>query len=438
MGPASTLDFPHSAKAVHRAVLPWIVRLRYGMILGEVALLLLVSLGLHVHVPGFLPGLAVVLQLCTNIWLGRSGEKLPENAERVVGPLLLFDAVCLTLILAVTGGVTNPFSLLYLVHITFSAVILHRAWTWALGVVSAIAFGLLFWISNPVPAFQTHAGTEGVSLHLLGMWVAFATASMLISYFIGKVSQEAREKEQELLLMQKRLARNERLASLVTLAAGAAHEIATPLATIAVSAREIERGAGMLSDKGLEEDARLIRAEVERCRLILERMGAQGGDPFGEAPSTIDLQELLRRTKDRFPNHQSRIDVQVLASRSATCTIPARAAVEALGALVKNALDASPNGERVVLNAQLTDDGLRFVIRDNGIGMSHNVMDRVAEPFFTTKPPGQGMGLGAFLAHLFAQRLGGSLSFESVQGAGCTAILQLPIIYHGELAAGNR
>jgi two-component system sensor histidine kinase RegB len=238
--------------------------------------------------------------------------------------------------------------------------------------------------------------------------------------------------------MQKRLARNERLASLVTLAAGAAHEIATPLATIAVSAREIERGAGMLSDKGLEEDARLIRAEVERCRLILERMGAQGGDPFGEAPSTIDLQELLRRTKDRFPNHQSRIDVQVLASRSATCTIPARAAVEALGALVKNALDASPNGERVVLNAQLTDDGLRFVIRDNGIGMSQNVMDRVAEPFFTTKPPGQGMGLGAFLAHLFAQRLGGSLSFESVQGAGCTAILQLPIIYHGELAAGNR
>jgi two-component system sensor histidine kinase RegB len=432
VAPASTLDFSHSAKVVHRAVLPWIVRLRYGMIVGEVVLLLLVSVALHVQVPFFLPALAVVLQLCTNYWLGRNRDKLSENAESTVGPLLLLDAVSLTLILAMTGGATNPFSLLYLVHITFSAVILHRAWTWALGVVSAISFGLLFWISKPVPAFQTHAATEAVSLHLLGMWVAFTTAALLISYFIGKVSQEAREKEQELLVMQNQLARNERLASLVTLAAGAAHEIATPLATIAVSAREIERGAGLLSDRGLEEDARLIRSEVERCRLILERMGAQGGDPIGEAPSAVDLQELLRRTKERFPNHQARIDVEVLASSSAACIIPARAAVEALGALVKNALDASPDGERVVLNAQLTHDGLRFVIRDHGTGMTQEVIERVAEPFFTTKPPGQGMGLGAFLAHLFAQRLGGSLSFESVQGAGCTAILQLPIIHHVE------
>ena len=432
MAPVPTLDFSHPAKVVHRAVLPWIVRLRYGMILGEVALVLLVSVALNVRVPFFPPAFVVVLQLCTNYWLGRNRDRLSENAERAVGPLLLLDAVCLTLILAMTGGATNPFSLLYLVHITFSAVILHRAWTWALGVVSAISFGLLFWISKPVPAFQTHAATEAVSLHLMGMWVAFTTAALLISYFIGKVSQEAREKEQELLEMQKRLARNERLASLVTLSAGAAHEIATPLATIAVSAREIERGAGLLADRSLEDDARLIRSEVERCRLILERMGAQGGDPIGEAPSAVDLQELLRRTKERFPNHQTRIDVEVLASNSATCIIPARAAVEALGALVKNALDASPNGERVVLNAQLTNDGLRFVIRDHGTGMTREVIERVAEPFFTTKPPGQGMGLGAFLAHLFAQRLGGSLSFESVQGAGCTAILQLPIIHRVE------
>jgi two-component system, sensor histidine kinase RegB len=402
------------------------------MILGEVALLLVVSVALHVQIPFVLPGIAVVVQLCTNYWLGRNRDRLSENAEHVVGPLFLFDAACLTLILAVTGGATNPFSLLYLVHITFSAVILHRAWTWALGVFSAVSFGLLFWISKPVPAFQTHTNAEVISLHLLGMWVAFATAAMLISYFIGKVSQEAREKEQELLLMQQRLARNERLASLVTLAAGAAHEIATPLATIAVSAREIERGAGLLPDKSLEEDARLIRSEVERCRLILERMGAQGGDPLGEAPSVIDLHDLLRRTKDRFPTQRARIDVEVLSSTPTMCILPARATVEALGALVKNALDASPNGERVVLKAQLMNDGLRFVIRDSGTGMTQDVMERVAEPFFTTKPPGQGMGLGAFLAHLFAQRLGGSLSFESVQGAGCTATLQLPINHHAE------
>src|SRR4030095_13372594 len=113
-----------------------------------------------------------------------------------------------------------------------------------------LLFGLLFAVSQEVPAFQTHPPLGEVSLHLIGMWVAFATAAMLISFFIAKVSEEARHKEHELLSMQKKLARNERLASLVTLSAGAAHEIATPLGTIAISAKEIERDARIrLQDK---------------------------------------------------------------------------------------------------------------------------------------------------------------------------------------------
>src|SRR5262249_16066838 len=111
---------------------------------------------------------------------------------------------------------------------------------------------------------------------------------------------------------------------------------------------------------------------------------------------------------------------------SSTCIVPVRAAVEALSALVKNALDASPYDKPIVLRAERSVRGrVRFLVRDEGSGMSREVMERVAEPFFTTKPPGQGMGLGAFLAHLFAQTLGGHLSFESTPGQGCTAILEV-------------
>jgi len=376
-------------------------------------------------------GAAIGTQLVTNYLFGRWRQWFHENAEHVVGILFVFDTLCLTLILAATGGPANPFSLLYLVQITFSAVILHRAWTWILGSLSAVSFGLLFWVSRDIPAFQTHPPLGEPSLHLLGMWVAFATAALLISYFIGKVSEEARRKEQELLLMQKELAKNERLASLVTLSAGAAHEIATPLATIAIAAKEIERYAHRSTEyEGLREDARLIRAEVERCRLILERMGAQGADPLGEAPRTVTLEELLLRAREKFPDQQARIQIEVPKSESATCSIPLRAAVEALGALVKNAIDASPNGEPIVLRAQSHAGRVQFLVCDQGAGMSAEVMDRVAEPFFTTKPPGQGMGLGAFLAHLFVHRLGGSLSFESVQGHGCTAIMEFPVRSH--------
>src|SRR5207244_2065077 len=100
--------------------------------------------------------------------------------------------------------------------------------------------------------------------------------------------------------------------SLVTLAAGAAHEIATPLSTIAVTAKEMEHDAGLrLRDKRIEEDAQLIRSQVERCRLILERMGAQGADPFGETPKSTDLHQLLGQVKGRFPNDQGRIHIQI-------------------------------------------------------------------------------------------------------------------------------
>ncbi|HEX4996963.1 MAG TPA: ATP-binding protein, partial [Terriglobia bacterium] len=304
------------------------------------------------------------------------------------------------------------------------AVILNRAWTWALGALSMLSFGLLFWVSRDVPAFQSHVSSGGLTPHLVGMWLAFASGAVLISFFIGRVSEEARRKEREILLMQRRLARNERLASLVTLAAGAAHEMATPLATIAVTAREIERNAQRHA--GIAEDAHLIRSEVDRCRLILERMGAQGADPLGEAPREVPFRDLFADVKARFPNDAHRIEI-ALNGGEKSCRIPARAAIEALAALVKNALDASSGGQPVTLTAESSPGSFRLMVVDRGDGMTPEVIERVAEPFFTTKAPGQGMGLGAFLAHLFAQSLGGQLWFDSRPGRGCVAIMEFPV-----------
>jgi two-component system sensor histidine kinase RegB len=343
------------------------------------------------------------------------------------------DTICLTVILALSGGPGNPFSLLYLVQITFSAIVLRKLWTWSLGILSTVSFGLLFWVSRDIPAFHEHSDSGEFSLHLLGMWIAFATAALLISFFVAKLSGEARDKEHEIRLMQRRLARNDRLASLVTLAAGAAHEMATPLATIAITAKEMEHDAVVrLRDQRSQEDAQLIRSQVERCRMILERMGAQGADPFGETPKATRLEALLLEVRESFPQKRELIQVRVDGD-SPTCVLPVRAAIEAVSALVKNALDASPDGQPVVIRAYRADARrVRFLVRDEGRGMSSDIMERVAEPFFSTKPPGQGMGLGAFLAHLFAQTLGGHLSFESTPGRGCTAILEVADTNHAE------
>lgn len=421
-----------AAETARHLALRWVVRLRYGFIAGEIALISSLAFGLQISMPRVVLGSAIAVQVLSNWMLMLRKQRLGESAEHVIGALFTLDTLCLTVILALSGGPANPFSLLYLVQITFSAIVLRRLWTWTLGLISTASFGLLFWISRDVPAFHEHAQAGEFSLHFLGMWLAFATAALLISFFVGKLSAESRKKEREILLMQQRLARNERLASLVTLAAGATHEIATPLATIAVTAKEMEHEArAQFRRSQIEEDAKLIRSQVERCRLILERMGAQGADPFGEAPKSIDLQELLRLVRDKFPADKERIHISFDDQPSPHGTIPVRAAVEALSALVKNALDASSNEKPVVLRAvQWSPQYMRFMIRDEGTGMTPEVLERVAEPFFTTKPVGQGMGLGAFLAHLFAQTLGGELVFESEAGHGCTAILELPNMNH--------
>jgi two-component system sensor histidine kinase RegB len=402
------------------------------LIAGEVVLIAALTVGIGISIPLLAVAPAIVVQTLSNWFLGLRMRWLGRNAEHIVGTLFILDALCLTLILGLSGGPANPFSLLYLVQITFSAVVLRKLWTWALAVISSLLFGLLFWLSVSVPAFHQHGENGAFSPHLLGMWIAFATAALLISFFVGKLSTESRKKEREILLMQKRLARNDRLASLVTLAAGAAHEIATPLSTIAVTAKEIEHEARLrFHDSRIEEDARLIRAQVDRCRLILERMGAQGADPFGETPQRTDLYQLLRQVKERFPEDEKRIEIQGSELATLTCVIPVRAAIESLSALVKNALDASSAEGRVRLHAaQAGAERVRFLIHDEGTGMSAEVLERVAEPFFTTKAPGKGMGLGAFLAHLFAQTLGGQLSFESEPGRGCTVTLELPDMKH--------
>ena len=420
-----------AGETAQHLALRWVSHLRYGFIAGEIALIAALALGLQISMPLAVLAAVIGVQALSNWILSVKQDRLGETAEHLVGGLFTLDVLCLTVILGFSGGPANPFSLLYLVQITFSAIVLRKSWTWALGLLSTISFGALFWISRDVPAFHDHAQSGEFSLHLLGMWLAFATAALLISFFVGKMSNESRKKEREILLMQKRLARNERLASLVTLSAGAAHEIATPLATIAVIAKELEHPAhAQLTGAMIQEDARLIRSQVERCRLILERMGAQGADPFGEEPKSTSLRELLSQVKERFPAAQERIQVEVSATGRENCVLPVRPAIEALSALTKNALDASPAGTPVVLQGIRKDERVRFTVRDQGVGMTPEVLERVAEPFFTTKSPGEGMGLGAFLVYLFAQTLGGQLSFESEPGRGCTAILELPAMKH--------
>ena len=409
-----------------RLALPWIVRLRYGLAATELAILLCATYVLDAKVPltaGVLVMLATVLSNALQTHLRVSFK---VDFEKLVAALFCFDILCLTAVFHMTGGASNPFSLLYLVQITLSATILGKRMTWFMGVLSAVCFGSLFFFYVPIPAIEQHHVSAGKNPHLLGMWIGFAVAAFLIALFSGKISEVLRQRERQLLDLQRRLADKERLASLATLAAGAAHELATPLATIAVVAKELEYNARRSDPEGsVAEDSQLIRSEVERCRYILQGMSAQGAELPGELPVEVTEGKLLTELTARLaPSLNQRLAIESDGS-GWRAELPLQSLVQALSALLKNAADAADEG---TIHLQLSSrfDELRFIVVDHGIGMSTEVSKRVGEPFFTTKPPGKGLGLGTFLVRALAEGWGGSLQFESSEGHGTKATLILP------------
>src|SRR5580698_4202825 len=428
--PVPPTDLSHVAAP--QIALPWIVRLRYGMAIGQIVTALFVRYALGVDIPLGAIAIVPVLVGVSNLLLAARVRHPDLSRSIATSPLVawafVLDTLCLTFLLMLSGGPTNPFSLLYLVHITLSAIILTKRWTWVLGALSTLCFGLLFRVYRPIPALAMHHPADGTSLHLTGMWIGFGVAAFLVALFSGKISELLRQHEGLLLRMQVELAKRDRLASLGTLAAGAAHELNTPLGTIAVVARELELfSTNTTPNEAIAEDSRLIRTEVDRCREILWRMSVQGAQPAAQASESVDAGELLADVCSEI-QQPDRLRVELaFPGQAAPLTVPRRAVAQALIALTRNALEASAPDSAVHVIARQEGARFQFVVADNGKGMSPSTLRRIGEPFFTTKEPGKGMGLGTFLVRTLAEQLGGRLTFESAPQAGTLATFELPL-----------
>lgn len=402
--------------------LHWLLRLRWWAIVGQVVLILAVDAAMQLALPLGPIFVLISLEAASNLACARWARARTHVPRLLLTGLIAADVTALTALLYLTGGAVNPFTFLYLVHVTLAAVVLRSRSSWGVLIFALIAYGLLFLLPGGSGGHIGH-DADHLRLHLVGMWVAFAVAAGFIVYFVQQITNALAQRDTELAEARVLTQRNEQFASLAALAAGAAHELATPLSTIAVVAKELDR---QLARDGADAvtlgDVRLIRQQVDRCRDILARMAADGG----ETPTTVTVGQLVAEAVEGLPP-ASACDVSLSPDvERATLAVPVRAVAQALRAVLQNAIQASPPAAPVQVTVARADTEWQFVIHDDGPGMEPTVLRHAGEPFFTTKPPGHGMGLGLYLARATVTQLGGRLDIASRTGGGTTVTLALP------------
>ena len=420
----------------------WLLMLRWAAVAGQLIAVSVAAGVLRVELPYprlfSLVGIAAATNVAFETWRRWRRPREPESESRrlqafLVGVMAL-DLWLLTGLLYYSGGITNPFIVFFVVNLALSAVLLPAHWAWCLTVAALICVALLAAWHKPLPdsLFDLAHGST-FSVAKFGVLAAYATCATVVTYFITQVSAELQRTESDLRVAEQRRAQSARLESLATLAAGAGHEMASPLSTIAVVAKELSRHLeGADVPPSVLEDVTLIRSELDHCRAILDRMSSgAAGQAVGEELQAWPVATIVEEVVGGF-RRDDRVRVETSdAANAARLTAPLQGLAQAVRGVVQNAIDASPRDQEVLVRTTMRDGRtVRFEVIDRGPGMSDEVLARVGEPFFTTKEPGNGMGLGMFLTRNVIERLGGRLTLESAPDSGCTAVIDLPLRPH--------
>ena len=386
------------------------------------------------HLLGLTLGLALVNLLT---WW-RLHLPWPVTDVELAGHLLV-DIGVLTALLYFSGGSTNPFITLYLLPLSIAAAILPLRYTWAVTGTALACYATLMFVYAPLPkqtisvtlldkllqvamhdTYGSHRTQSGFGLHLLGMWLNFVLSAVLIAWFVARMAQSLRERDMQLAQAREETLRNEQVLALGTLAAGTAHELGTPLATMAVIATELERDHA--HNPALTEDLRLLRTQTQRCKEILTRLTSRS-----DAATSVNCEHYLQTLIEQWQlaHPQNVMRAHFAGAQPAPRIVVEQTLDQSIFNLLNNAADVSPDG--IELNVHWDDTQLILEIRDHGPGIGTEVATRVGDAFFTTKAPGGGLGIGLFLANATIERLGGTVSLFNHDGGGACARVTLPI-----------
>lgn len=418
-----------------------LVWLRSIAIVIQCATLLLVSRFLEMELKWIpmLVAIAALAGLNLLTWLRLKNNKPVSNAELFLQ--LCADVLTLSILLYFAGGSTNPFISLYLLPLVIAAATLPHGYTWAMTGITTGCYTLLMKFYVPLPMKHgeiemTHmAGMTGMdmshamgaddafNMHVIGMWLGFVISAVIVAYFVVKMAHTVRERDETLAKVREETLRNERIVALGIQAAGAAHEMGTPLSTLAVVIGELKHDQTVSPE--WRDSLAILDEQVGTCKRILRKLLANAQDT--ETQVKQSLEQFLAATLDEW----KLLRPTVICHYQSTGIQPAPqmnidpALRAALLNLLNNAADASP--EEINIESHWDTNNFTLKIHDHGKGLTPEAAARAGSAFFTTKEEGKGLGL--LLANATVERMGGRVRLFNRAGGGATTEIILPLQY---------
>lgn len=419
----ANLSAPATRDTTNRKNMMLLIQLRWIAAVGQIVTIAIVELVLGIELP--LEKMALVLagllalNVLSYLWLRAHAEV--SNRALLLG--LMLDVTALTAQLYFSGGASNPFTGLYLMQVTLAAVLLDVVFAWTIVALAAMGFLMLTRFNLPL-ALPASGVPDLLTLNIFGTFVCFALDAALLVFFLIRITRNLRNRDARLAALRQQAAEEDLIVRMGLLASGAAHELGTPLASVAVILSDWKRMPAIRNDPEMTEDIEAMQAAVQRCKTIVTGILKSAGEARGDVPvvTTVNafISDIVKEWQDASPSanlqyaNRFGADVQIVTDSVLK---------QIVFNLLDNAFEASPSW--IQLTASHEEDTLVLEVRDAGKGFTQEILEHLGTPYQSTK--GRGGGLGLFLVVNVVRKLGGSVTARNLSEGGAVVSLSIPL-----------
>jgi len=433
------------------------------MILSESLLIFLTTFGLGIQLPQQQLWLVVMSIIAVNVYTWLRLQIDDPVTDQEIFSQLTVDVLGITALLYLTGGASNPIIWVYLLPLIITAIMLPQAYAWYMVILTTSTYTVLMAYNIPLPSIEPHMPNPEMvydnmnhlqmlhqahamsdkhyfNLHIFGMWFGFVFSAGLVAFFVVELARTLKIQERSLAEARESALRDERVVALGTLAASAAHDMGTPLGTIAIVAHELEYDYPSHRYPELHERVLIMQQQLDRCKKALSVMSASAGEMRAESGSIMAVADYLDDVLKQWRTHQSLTKLRLFIDPSVTeeaKIIAERTLTHALINILNNAAEASPPEQGIEFHAQWDSEQATIKIRDFGPGFPVEIVELAGKQPVVSKK--RGMGVGLFLTYSTISRLGGKINFNNMESGGASVEIILPLLQteHDEYSSGN-